>query len=79
MVTIHQMRNFTNETVFFSDIAELAKRVLSLLHWNTDLERIFTWKSDVKTKKQNRLKKVRTEAVLVIKSHLRTIYTLCSR
>ena len=70
------MRNITDERVFL-DLAELAERVLSLPHSNADSERIFSWISDVKTKKWNRLKKESIEAVLVTKSRLRTKDTVC--
>ena len=64
---------------FFIDIADLAKRALSLLHLNTDSERIFSWISDVKIEKRNRLKKERIEAFLVLKSQLRTKYVICCK
>ena len=65
-------KNTRNEKSYrrksFPDLAELAERV----HSNADSERSFSWISDVKTKKRNRLKKKSIEAVLVTKSQLRT-------
>lgn len=70
-------KNTRNEKSYrrksFPDLAELAERV----HSNADSERIFSWISDVKTKKRNRLKKKSIEAVLVTKSQLRTKETVC--
>ena len=58
-------KNTRNEKSYrrksFPDLAELAERV----HSNADSERNFSWISDVKTKKRNRLKKKSIEAVLV--------------
>ena len=74
-------KNTRNEKSYrrksFPDLAELAERVISLSHSNADSERIFSWISDVKTKKRNRLKKKSIEAVLVTKSQLRTKETVC--
>ena len=74
---IREMRNLTNERVF-PDLAELAERVLSLPHSNADSERIFSWISDVKTKKSGigRRKKV-LKPCWFTKSRLRTKDTVC--
>jgi len=66
----------------FPDLAELAERVLSLLHLNAGPERIFSSVSDVKTKKaesleermieRNKKERKNIEAVFVTKSRLRT-------
>lgn len=63
---LKNVRNF-NDVFVFKSISELALTVLTLPHGNADVERIFSFLNDIKTKKRNRMSTSMLKVILTIK------------
>ena len=69
-MVLNNLKNFSDQCVF-SNIASLAKLILTLQHSNAETERMFSIMVDSKTKKRNRMGPELLDSILFVNSNLK--------